>query len=75
MTPEGLKLGIAGTLSKKKDYNRWIFSDTEPEYTAEAYWHFQQTEAYGSSIDFSNRNQAYFSVNKEDVGLSITGQL
>lgn len=74
-TPEGLKLGVAGSLSKKKDYNRWIFSDTEPEYTAEAYWHFNQTDAYGSSIDFSDRTQAYFSVNKEDVGLSVTGQL
>ena len=74
MTPEGIKLGIAGTLSKKQDYNRWIFSDTEPEYTKEAYWHFNQTAAYGSSIDFSDREKAYFSVNGEDFGLALTGQ-
>ena len=73
-TPEGLKLGIAGTLSKRADYNRWIFSDTEPEYTKETYWHFNQTRAYGSSIDFSNRSQAYFSINGEDAALALTGQ-
>ena len=32
-TPEGLKLGIKGTLAKAKHYNRWIMNDTEPEYT------------------------------------------
>ena len=73
-TPEGLKLGIKGNFVKKQDYNRWIFSDTQPEYTNEAYWHFDQKEAYGSSIDFSDRNQAYLSVNGEDVGLALTGQ-
>ena len=74
-TPEGLKLGIKGNFQKKKDYNRWIFSDTEPEYTKEAYWNFHQTDAYGSSIDFTDRNQAYFSINGQDVGLALTGQL
>lgn len=73
-TPEGLKLGIKGTLAKAKHYNRWIMNDTEPEYTKEAYWRFDQTEAYGSSIDFSDRNQAYFSINGKDVGLSLTNQ-
>ena len=73
-TPEGLKLGIKGTLAKAKHYNRWIMNDTEPEYTKEAYWRFDQTEAYGSSIDFSDRNQAYFSINWKDVGLSLTNQ-
>ncbi len=72
-TPEGLKLGIKGNFIKKQHYNRWIFSDTEPEYMAEAYWHFDQKEAYGSSIDFSDRNQAYFSINGQDVGLDIMG--
>lgn len=73
-TPEGLKLGIKGSFGKAKHYNRWIFSDTEPEYTKEAYWYFDLKQAYGSSIDFSDRNQAYFSVNKQDVGLALTGQ-
>ena len=73
-TPEGLKLGVGGTLSKRADYNRWIFSDTEPEYTREAYWHFNQTEAWGSSIDFSDRSQAYLSINGQDVGLALTDQ-
>ena len=74
-TPEGLKLGIKGNFEKKKHYNRWIFSDTEPEYMNEAYWNFDQKEAYGSSIDFSDRNQAYFSINGQDVGLGIMGQI
>jgi hypothetical protein len=73
-TPEGLKLGIKGNFEKKLYYNRWIFSDTEPEYMKEAYWNFDQKEAYGSSIDFSDRNQAYFSINGQDVGLGIMGQ-
>lgn len=73
-TPEGLKLGIKGNFEKEKHYNRWIFSDTEPEYTKEAYWNFDLKEAYGSSIDFSDRNQAYFSINGQDVGLGIMGQ-
>ena len=72
-TPEGLKLGIKGNFEKEKHYNRWIFSDTEPEYTKEAYWNFDLKEAYGSSIDFSNRNQAYFSINGQDVGQAIMG--
>ena len=72
-TPEGLKLGIKGNFEKKKHYNRWIFSDTEPEYTNEAYWNFDQKEAYGSSIDFSDRDQAYFSINGQDVGQAIMG--
>jgi len=72
-TPEGLKLGIKGNFEKKKHYNRWIFSDTEPEYTNEAYWNFDQKEAYGSSIDFSDRNQAYFSINGQDVGMELMG--
>lgn len=70
-TPEGLKLGIKGNFEKKSYYNRYIFSDTEPEYLKEQYWHFAQKEAYGSSIDFSDRNQAYLSVNGKDVGLSL----
>ena len=73
-TPEGLKLGIKGNFEKKKHYNRWIFSDTVPEYINEAYWNFDLKEAYGSSIDFSDRNQAYFSINGQDVGLGIMGQ-
>ena len=73
-TPEGLKLGIKGNFEKKLYYNRWIFSDTEPEYMKEAYWSFDQKEAYGSSIDFSDRNQAYFSINGKDVGLALMGQ-
>jgi hypothetical protein len=73
-TPEGLKLGIKGNFEKKKHYNRWIFSDTVPEYLNEAYWNFDLKEAYGSSIDFSDRNQAYFSINGQDVGLGIMGQ-
>lgn len=73
-TPEGVKLGIKGVFEKKQHYNRWIYSDTEPEYTKEAYWHFDLKRVYGSSIDFSDRSQAYFSVNKEDVGMAITGQ-
>jgi hypothetical protein len=73
-TPEGLKLGIKGNFEKKKHYNRWIFSDTEPEYINETYWNFDLKEAYGSSIDFSDRNQAYFSINGQDVGLGIMGQ-
>ena len=72
-TPEGLKLGIKGNFEKEKHYNRWIFSDTEPEYTKEAYWNFDLKEAYGSSIDFSDRNQAYFSINGQDVGQAIMG--
>ena len=74
-TPEGLKLGIKGNFLKKSYYNRWIFSDTVPEYMNEQYWAFDQKEAYGSSIDFSDRSQAYLSVNGEDVGLALTGQL
>lgn len=74
ITPEGLKLGIAGTLAKRSDYNRWIYSDTVPEYTNEAYWNFRQTEAWGSSIDFSQRSQAYLSINGQDVGLALTDQ-
>lgn len=67
ITPEGLKLGIKGIFRKEKYYNRWIFSDENPEYLIEEYWHFNQLEAYGSSIDFSDRKQAYFSIN----GLNI----
>ena len=67
ITPEGLKLGIKGIFRKEKYYNRWIFSDENPEYLKEEYWHFNQLEAYGSSIDFSDRKQAYFSIN----GLNI----
>lgn len=73
-TPEGLKLGIKGKFAKAKHYNRWIMSDAEPEYTKEAYWCFEQSDAYGSSIDFSDRSQAYFSINGKDVGLSLTNQ-
>lgn len=73
-TPEGLKLGIKGNFVKKKYYNRWIYSDTVPEYMNESYWYFDQKEAYGSGIDFSDRSQAFLSVNGEDVGLAITGQ-
>lgn len=73
-TPEGVKLGIKGTFGKAKHYNRWIYSDTEPEYTKDAYWKFDLEAAYGSSIDFSDRSQTYFSVNKQDVGLALTGQ-
>ena len=74
VTPEGLKLGVSGTLEKKQHYNRWIYSDTEPEYIAEAYWNYRQTEAWGSSVDFTDRTKAYFSVNGQDVGLARTGQ-
>ena len=73
-TPEGLKLGIKGNFGKAKHYNRWIFTNADPEYTKEAYWYFDQKEAYGSSIDFSDRNQAYFSINGNDVGLGLIGQ-
>ena len=72
-TPEGLKLGIKGNFEKKKHYNRWIFTDQQPEYTKDAYWNFDQKEAYGSSIDFSDRDQAYFSINGQDVGQAIMG--
>lgn len=73
-TPEGLKLGIKGKFVKKQYYNRWIYSDTVPEYMTEPYWYFDLKKAYGSSIDFSDRSQAYFSINKKDVGLALTGQ-
>lgn len=73
-TPEGLKLGFKGNFGKAKHYNRWIFTNTEPEYTKEAYWNFDLKQVYGSSIDFSDRNQAYFSINGQDVGLALTGQ-
>ena len=69
-----MKLGVSGTLEKKQHYNRWIFSDTEPEYMAEPYWNFRQTEAWGNSVDFTDRAKAFFSVNGEDVGLARTGQ-
>ena len=75
LTPEGIKLGIKGNFGKAAHYNRWIYADQEPEYTKEAYWYFDQKEAYGSSIDFSDRSQAYYSINGKDVGLGITGQL
>lgn len=75
VTPEGVKLGIKGNFGKAAHYNRWIYADQEPEYTKEAYWCFDQQEAYGSSVDFSDRSQAYFSINGKDVGLGITGQL
>lgn len=71
-TPEGLKLGIKGSFGKKNYYNRYIYTDTNPEYVKEAQWYFDQKEAYGSSVDFSDRNQAYFSVNGKDVGLALT---
>ena len=74
ITPEGLKLGIAGEIEKKQHYNRWIYADTVPEYIAEAYWNFRQTDAWGSSVDFSDREKAYFSVNGKDVGLALIGQ-
>ncbi len=70
-TPEGIKLGIKGTFEKKSYYNRYIFSDEEPEYMKEKYWHFAQSEAYGSSIDFSDRSQAFLSVNGKDVGMTL----
>jgi len=73
-TPEGLKLGIQGNFSKAKHYNRWIYDNTEPEYTQEAYWRFDLKRAYGSSVDFSDRAQAYFSINGSDVGLALTQQ-
>ena len=73
-TPEGLKLGIKGNFGKAQHYNRWIYSNTEPEYTKEAYWNFDLKQAYGSSVDFSDRSQAFFSVNGEDVGLAVIGQ-
>ena len=73
-TPEGLKLGVKGNFGKAPHYNRWIYSNTDPEYTKEAYWYFDLKEAYGSSVDFSDRNQAYFSVNGKDVGLALMGQ-
>lgn len=71
ITPEGLKLGVSGNFVKKLYYNRYIMTDTNPEYLREAYWAFDQKEAYGSSVDFSDRNQAYFSVNGKDVGLAL----
>ena len=74
VTPEGLKLGIQGDFSKAAHYNRWIYDNTEPEYTNEAYWRFNLKQAYGSSIDFSDRTKAYFSVNGNDIGLALTEQ-
>ena len=72
-TPEGLKLGIKGKFNKAKHYDRWIYSDRVPEYTKEAFWRFDQSDAYGSSIDYSDRNQAYFSVNGENIWQAING--
>lgn len=71
MTPEKVKLGIKGQFAKKAYYNRYIYVDQSPEYLGEQYWHFNQTEAYGSSIDFSNFCASFFSVNGWDIGREI----
>ena len=71
MTPENVKLGIKGKFTKKSYYNRYIYVDETPEYIGEQYWHFNQTEAYGSSVDFSNFCASFFSVNGWDVGREI----
>ena len=71
MTPENIKLGIKGTFAKKKYYNRYIYVYESPEYMSEQYWHFNQTEAYGSSVDFSNFCASFFSINGWDVGREI----
>lgn len=71
MTPEGVKLGVKGTFSKKSYYNRYIYTDETPEYLSEKNWTFDQTEAYGSSVDFSNYCAAFFSVNGWDMGREI----
>ena len=74
MTPENVKLGIKGRFAKKSYYDRYITTDKTPEYLSERYWHFDQTEAYGSSVDFSNFCASFFSVNGWDVGREIFNQ-
>ena len=59
------------TFAKKKYYNRYIYVDQSPEYVSEQNWHFNQTEAYGSSVDFSNFCASFFSINGWDVGREI----
>lgn len=70
-TPEGVKLGVSGSFERKKYYNRYISTDTSPEYFAEKSWYFAQKEAWGNSTDFSKFCSSFLSVNGWDEAKRI----